>query len=265
MKKVIGLLLAVMTLACVSCSKKIEKGEFTVQKGKYMVGMEIGYPPFEYYADDGSTPMGFDVLLGKEIAKRLGLEAEFIDTAWDGIFAGLDTDRYDVVMSAATITPERVANYDFSTPYIGNGQAIILRKDSTLNITKFEDLASTSALIKNAKKAGLGVDNGLALYKLYDEKNPLALKVIGEFYHYLAIGIANLVYIFNPEAIMIGGGISNRETLTDEIKVELKKILQPEFFNTITIENSIHKNEGGLIGAYFNAVNKLNTMNNRKG
>ena len=141
MKKVIGLLLAVMTLACVSCSKKIEKGEFTVQKGKYMVGMEIGYPPFEYYADDGSTPMGFDVLLGKEIAKRLGLEAEFIDTAWDGIFAGLDTDRYDVVMSAATITPERVANYDFSTPYIGNGQAIILRKDSTLNITKFEDLA----------------------------------------------------------------------------------------------------------------------------
>lgn len=141
MKKVIGLLLAVMTLACVSCSKKIEKGEFTVQKGKYMVGMEIGYPPFEYYADDGSTPMGFDVLLGKEIAKRLGLEAKFIDTAWDGIFAGLDTDRYDVVMSAATITPERVANYDFSTPYIGNGQAIILRKDSTLNITKFEDLA----------------------------------------------------------------------------------------------------------------------------
>ncbi len=134
-----------------------------------------------------------------------------------------------------------------------------------LGDTKFEDLASTSALIKNAKKAGLGVDNGLALYKLYDEKNPLALKVIGEFYHYLAIGIANLVYIFNPEAIMIGGGISNRETLTDEIKVELKKILQPEFFNTITIENSIHKNEGGLIGAYFNAVNKLNTMNNRKG
>ena len=131
-----------------------------------------------------------------------------------------------------------------------------------LGDTKFEDLASTSALIKNAKDAGLKVDNGLDLYKLYDANDPVARKVVGEFYHYLAIGIANLVYIFNPEAIMIGGGISNRETLTDEIKVELKKILQPEFFNTITIENSIHKNEGGLLGAYFNAVNKLRLIEN---
>lgn len=141
MKKVTGILLALAAFACISCSKKVEKGEFTVQKDKLLVAMEVGYPPFEYYADDGKTPIGFDVQLGAEIAKRLNLNVEYIDTAWDGIFAGLDTDRYDVVMSAATITPERVANYDFSQPYIGNGQAIILRKDSNLNITKFDDLA----------------------------------------------------------------------------------------------------------------------------
>lgn len=141
MKKVTGILIAIAALMCVSCGKKVEKGDFTVQKGKLMIGMEIGYPPFEYYADDGSTPLGFDVQMGKEIAKRLGLEAEIVDTAWDGIFAGLDTDRYDAVISAATITAERKANYDFSKPYIGNGQAIILRKNSNIQINEFSDIA----------------------------------------------------------------------------------------------------------------------------
>lgn len=144
MKKTLLAVLTVLALAAfVSCSKssKVQKGEFTQEAGKLKIAMEIGYPPFEYYAEDGKTPTGFDVALGKEIAKRLGLEAEFLDVAWDGIFAGLTTDRYDVVMSAATITPERVANYDFSQPYIGNGQALILKKDSTMDWNKPEDAA----------------------------------------------------------------------------------------------------------------------------
>lgn len=133
----------VAVLALTGCSKKQEaakKGEFTVEAGKLKVAMEIGYPPFEYFAEDGKTPTGFDVELGKAVSERLGLSVEFVDTAWDGILAGLDTDRYDCIMSAMTITDERKANYDFSTPYIGNGQAIILTKDSKLSIAAPEDL-----------------------------------------------------------------------------------------------------------------------------
>lgn len=142
MKKITAVVLsALMLVAVTGCSKKAEKGEFTVEQGKLKIGMEIGYPPMEMYAEDGKTPAGFDVELGKELAKRLGLEPEFIDTAWDGIFAGLNTNRYDVVISAATITPERVAAFDFTAPYVGNGQSIILRKDSPLNISKFNELA----------------------------------------------------------------------------------------------------------------------------
>jgi len=143
MKKIGTVLAALLVIASLTgCSKKVEKGEFTVQKGKLSIAMEIGYPPFEYYAEDGKTPTGFDVDLGKELAKRLNLEVEFIDTAWDGIFAGLDTDRYDLVISAATITKERLENYFFSNPYIGNGQALIVRKDSNLNIKDFKDIAN---------------------------------------------------------------------------------------------------------------------------
>ncbi len=142
MKKIALLSLAAVALLALSaCSKKKASGGLTIEKGVLKVGMEIGYPPFEYYDTDGSTPTGFDVELGKELAKRLGLEkAEFIDTAWDGILAGLDTNKYDVILSAMTITPERKANYSFSVPYIGNGQCIVLRNDSTLKINTPSDL-----------------------------------------------------------------------------------------------------------------------------
>ncbi|GHV47496.1 basic amino acid ABC transporter substrate-binding protein [Clostridia bacterium] len=107
--------------------------------GVLKVGVEIGYPPFELFADDGVTPTGFDIELSKEIADRLGLRVEYENTAWDGIFAGLDADKYDVIMSAVTISPERVLKYEFSTPYIENWQCLIVRKGDT-GISSMEDL-----------------------------------------------------------------------------------------------------------------------------
>ena len=143
MKKTLAVLLAVVVaLAFTGCAKKAAKTGLTLKDGVLTVGMEIGYPPFEYFDEDGKTPIGFDVELGKALAEKLGVKVEFVDTAWDGIFAGLDTDKYDTVMSAVTITEERKGNYNFSSPYIGNGQAIILAKDSTLSIAKPEDLAN---------------------------------------------------------------------------------------------------------------------------
>lgn len=131
MKKiVIAAAVLASALSFIGCNKKAEAGEFTVEKGKLKIGMEIGYPPMEYYDADGKTPAGFDIELGKAVAAKLGLEAEFVDTAWDGIFAGLETNKYDCVMSAATITPERLESMEFSKPYIGNGQAIIVNTES---------------------------------------------------------------------------------------------------------------------------------------
>lgn len=141
MKKVISItLLAAAFFAFAGCNKKVEKGEFTLEKDTLKIGTEVGYPPFEYFDADGKTLIGFDIDLGKTIASQLNLNAQFIDTAWDGIFAGLNTDRYDIIMSAVTITPERLENYDFTQAYIGNGQSIILRKDSNLVIMEPKDL-----------------------------------------------------------------------------------------------------------------------------
>lgn len=107
--------------------------------GVLTVGVEIGYPPFEDFADDGTTPIGYDIDIATAVADKLGLEVNFINTAWDGIFAGIDVN-YDCVCSAVTINAERQETMLFSTPYINNYQAVVVPTGSDLEISSFQDL-----------------------------------------------------------------------------------------------------------------------------
>jgi polar amino acid transport system substrate-binding protein len=113
----------------------------TIKPGVLMVGMEIGYPPMEYFGDDGKTPIGFDVEMGKAIAAKMGLEVKFVDTAWDGIFAGVNTRKYDCIMSSVTINPARLAAHNFSKPYVSNTLAMVLLKNSKVTARRPEDCA----------------------------------------------------------------------------------------------------------------------------
>jgi polar amino acid transport system substrate-binding protein len=121
-----------------------ESGGLTLKKGVLMVGMEIGYPPMEYLDSDGKTPIGFDVSMAKAVAEKLGLKVELVDTAWDGIFAGVSTGKYDCIMSSVTITPERLTAHDFTKPYIGNAQAMVLLKGSSVKARRPEELGGLS-------------------------------------------------------------------------------------------------------------------------
>ena len=82
----------------------------------------------EYTDDSGLNYIGFDVDLAKEIAALFGLEIEFVNTAWDGIFAGLDKDQYDMIISGVSITPERQEAYEMTEPYISNKLVIVTNK-----------------------------------------------------------------------------------------------------------------------------------------
>jgi len=116
-------------------------GGLTLQQGVLSVGMEIGYPPMEYFDADGKTPIGFDVSMAKALGEKLGLQVKFVDTAWDGIFAGVDTSKYDCIISSVTINPARLAAHNFSKPYIQNTLAIVLPKNSTRKVSSPEGLA----------------------------------------------------------------------------------------------------------------------------
>jgi polar amino acid transport system substrate-binding protein len=134
-KKIMPVLPAVLIVfggLFIGCTKQ-SSGRLTVEEGTLMVGMEIGYPPMEYYDADGKTPIGFDVQMAKAVAGKMGLKVKFVDTAWDGIFAGVDTGKYDCIMSSVTINPARLAAHNFSKPYVSNTLAMVLLKGSAIS------------------------------------------------------------------------------------------------------------------------------------
>lgn len=123
---------------------------------------------------------------------------------------------------------------------------------------RWETVASTSALIKEANRAGLNVKNGIELFELYDKKEELAIAVINRFYDLLGIGLSTLVYIYNPEAIIIGGGISKRENFTSRVERYMNSHLPTGFRDTAKVLTASYRNDGGMIGAYYNFVEYKN-------
>ena len=73
------------------------------------------------------------------IAEKLGVEPEFIEGEWDGLLAGLDAGRYDIMVNGVDITEERAEKYDFSEPYAYNRTAVITKGDND-TINSLEDL-----------------------------------------------------------------------------------------------------------------------------
>jgi cystine transport system substrate-binding protein len=108
------------------------------EKGKIVFAMEGTWAPWTYHDANGDL-VGFDTEVGKAIAEKLGVEAEFVEGEWDGLFAGLDSGRYDAIINGVEITEERSEKYNFTTPYAYIKTALVVAEDNT-EITSFEDL-----------------------------------------------------------------------------------------------------------------------------
>ena len=109
------------------------------ERGEIVIAMEGTWAPWTYH-DESGTLVGFDVEVGQQIAQALGVEATFVEGEWDGLLAGLDAGRYDIMINGVDITEERSDAYDFSDPYAYNRTAVIVSGDNT-DITSMEDLA----------------------------------------------------------------------------------------------------------------------------
>jgi polar amino acid transport system substrate-binding protein len=103
---------------------------------KLTVGSDIPYPPFEQGKKGSYT--GFDVELMEAIGKEIGREPEFIDSSFETIFRDVAQEKFEAVMSAATITEEREKVVAFSNPYYLSEQAILVKEGS--EITGLADL-----------------------------------------------------------------------------------------------------------------------------
>ena len=91
------------------------------------VATDATWPPMEM-VDANKHIVGYDIDFLNAVAKEAGLAVEFKNTAWDGIFAGLDSGQYDAIISSVTITEERKAKYDFTDAYTSIGQILVVPK-----------------------------------------------------------------------------------------------------------------------------------------
>lgn len=137
-------LLGVLASLCLAAGPA--RSETTLEKinrtGVLQIGTDATYPPFETKV--GEAYEGFDIDLGEEVARRLGVRPVWNNVSFDGIFPGLIAGKYDLIISAVTITPERQAEMAFCTPYYDAGQILCVRQDET-GITRPADLEGKAA------------------------------------------------------------------------------------------------------------------------
>ena len=112
------------------------------ERGETVVAMEGTWAPWTYHDEDDQL-VGYDVEVAQNIAQRLGVEARFAEGEWDGLLAGLDSGRYDIMVNGVDIHEARAEKYDFSTPYAYNRTAVIVSGDND-SIQSMEDLNGKS-------------------------------------------------------------------------------------------------------------------------
>jgi len=180
-------------------------------KAKIVFASDCTWPPMEFLTVEKKEIVGFDIDLVKEMAVAAGFDYEIKNTAWDGIFAGLENGQYDAVISSVTITDERKKTMDFSDPYFKCNQAIVVpvadnktakladlkgkfvggqigtpgvmevEKDKNLKLKSYDEVGLAFEDLVNGRIAGVVCDTPTAAqYALQNDKYKAKLRVVGE-------------------------------------------------------------------------------------
>ena len=250
MKKFIAITLAAGMSLCVLAGCGSSKAEETSEaenqdilaqiqaKGYITIGMEGNWSPWTYHDDDDEL-VGYDVEVGRAIAEKLGVEAQFIEGEWDGLFAGVNSGRYDIICNGVDVTDEREESYTFSDPYAYTYTALVVRSDNE-DITSFDDLEGKtttnsigSTYMELAESYGaevLGVDTlDETIQMVLQGRADATLNAVDSFGDYLnqhpdaEIKIVALTEDANPVAIPMKKG-DDTATLQEAINAALAEL-----------------------------------------
>ena len=155
-KRKVGLVFAVVVLIAVLLVGGVISP--AAEKKVYIVASDISWPPFEW-KDEAGNYVGFDLDVMRAIAKLQGYEIEIKDVAFDSIIPGVVAGKYDIGASGFTITAKREEVIDFSGPYYSSDQAVLIRKDSGLNIMTALSEGHTVGAQRGTTGAGWIKDN----------------------------------------------------------------------------------------------------------
>ena len=116
----------------------------------------------------------------------------------------------------------------------------------------YERYAATTALVRNAQHAGLGLPDGRAIFEAAAAGDARTLAVVNAWVGEIAQGLAGLVHIFNPQLILIGGGVSaQQELLIDPLAAKVCASVMPAFAEGLELKSAALQNDAGLVGAVY--------------
>ncbi|MGH0053435.1 MAG: basic amino acid ABC transporter substrate-binding protein [Sphaerochaetaceae bacterium] len=163
MKKITLVILALLLSVSLFAAGQEESSSQT-----YVFASDTTWPPLEYVDENGQI-VGYEIDLVKEIEKLSGVTITIKSVAWDGIFAGLSNGAYDAVVSGVSVTDERKASMDFTSPTLYITQSII---------TQVADEDMTSAAALNGKRIGVQIGTtGQFFLEDYAEENGLTYTI----------------------------------------------------------------------------------------
>lgn len=148
--------------------------------GELRACFDAGYMPFEMKAKNGNY-IGFDLDLGKLMAKEMGVKYVPVNTAWDGIIPALLTGKCDIIMAGMTINAQRNMRVNFADPYIVVGQSILLNPKLEGKVSSYKDLNSADYTV--VSKLGTSGEQtvkkllGKATYFAFETETDAALEV----------------------------------------------------------------------------------------
>nr|WP_321398613.1 basic amino acid ABC transporter substrate-binding protein [uncultured Desulfobacter sp.] len=130
-------LFRLITLMCAICSLCLTAVSGTVlaaeEQKVVTVASDATWPPMEMI-DENKNIVGFDIDFMNAVAKEAGFKVVIKNTAWDGIFAGIEVGKYDAIISSVTITDKRKKAMDFSLPYVNAGQVLVVPVESSAKV-----------------------------------------------------------------------------------------------------------------------------------
>ena len=138
--------LLILSMIMIGCSQKEEKPSAEASAGSDLNLMKDGtltfamsgmYKPFNYV--EGGDLKGFDVEIGKALAKEMGLEANPITNPWESIVQGLKGKKFDIVLGSMAITEKNQKEVNFTQPYYYSGGSIFVAEGND-EIKTVEDL-----------------------------------------------------------------------------------------------------------------------------
>src|SRR6266581_6123043 len=119
-----------------------------ITSGTLTVGSDTTYPPFEYIDTATGKAIGSDIDIITAIAQRMGLQAKIVTDKFDTIFDDLAARRFDVVISAVSVTSERQKKFDF-VPYLNVGESLLVQAGNPLNLKSTADLCGKNVGVQN--------------------------------------------------------------------------------------------------------------------